>query len=79
MLEYGLARPEEERELLDFANYVFSMNGQPTDFLRLQPRVYGRPGFSAITQVARDGKRILGMVSAVTGTLKVGQEQLKYG
>lgn len=79
MLEYGLARPEEEQALLDFGNMVFSMNHVPHDFRVLHPRVYGRPGFSRITQVAREEGRILGMISAVTGTLKAGGESLKYG
>jgi len=79
MLEYGLARPEEEQALLDFGNYVFSMSHEPTDFRVLQPRIYGRPGFSKITQVAREEGRILGMVSAITGSLMAGGESLRYG
>ena len=79
MLEYGLARPEEEQALVDFGNMVFSMNHEPTDFKVLQPRVYGRPGFSQITQVAREEGRILGMVSAITGSLMAGEDALKYG
>lgn len=79
MLEYGQARPEEEQALLDFANMVFSVSHEPTDFRVLQPRVFGRPGFSAITRVAREEGRILGAVSALTGTLKAGGEALRYG
>lgn len=79
MITYGQARPEEENDLLDFANYVFSINASPTDFKRLQPRVYARSGFSAITQAAREDGRIKGMVSAIRGTLRLSGRELKYG
>ena len=79
MLEYGQARPEEEEDLIDFANYVFSMDGSPTDYKILHPRVYGRPGFSGITQVARENGKIKGLISAVTGALRAGEHTLKYG
>lgn len=79
MLEYGFARSQEEGELLDFINYVFSMDGPPTDFLELHPRVFSRPGFSKHTVVAREDGRIKGAVSFVTGTLQLGSQQLAYG
>lgn len=79
MLEYGRARPEEEADLVDFANYVFSFDGNPTDFVKLQPRVYGRPGFAALTQVAREGGKIKGQVAAITGKLRLGRDSLKFG
>lgn len=79
MTEYCWARPDEEDELIDFANYVFSLDGAPTDFRKLHPRVYDRPGSSAITQVAREQGKIKGLISAVTGILQIGQQQLKYG
>ena len=79
MLEYGYARPQEEGELLDFINYVFSLDGLPTDFLELHPRVFSRPGFSKHTVVAREDGRIIGAVSFVTGQLLLGSQQLSYG
>ena len=79
MLTYGQARPDEENDLLDFANYVFSYSAAPTDFKKLHPWVYGRPGFSAITQVAREDGRIRGMISAVHDVLSLNGQELKFG
>lgn len=79
MLTYGQARPDEENDLIDFANYVFSYSGAPTDFKKLHPWVYGRPGFSAITQVAREDGRIRGMISAVHDVLSLNGQELKFG
>lgn len=79
MTDYGWARPDEEDQLIDFANYVFSLDGAPTDFKLFHPRIYDRPGSSSVTQVAREGGSIKGMISAVTGYLQAGEHQLKYG
>lgn len=79
MIEFGWARPEEEDELLDFGNLVFSLAGVPTDFRALLPKVYGRPGFSKITAVARENGRVIGMVAALPGKLQVLDKTLKYG
>ncbi|NLX83452.1 MAG: GNAT family N-acetyltransferase [Clostridiales bacterium] len=79
MLEYGPARVAEEPALLDFANMVFSLSHEPTDFKALQPFIYGQPGFSKWTQVAREEGRILGMICTPDGKLKAGQESLQFG
>lgn len=71
MLEYGWARPEEEQDLLDFANYVFSLADGSTDFTKLQPKVYSRPGFSVITARAMEDGRVRGMISILPQTLRL--------
>ncbi|HSK68834.1 MAG TPA: GNAT family N-acetyltransferase, partial [Candidatus Limnocylindria bacterium] len=79
MLEYGRARRDEEAELLDFANMVFSLAREPVDFLLAQPKVYSVPGFADISMVAREDGRIKGLVNAIHGTLILGEERLRYG
>ncbi len=79
MIEYGWARRDEEEELLDFANYVFSAADKPVDFRRLLPKVYEKPGFSEISVVAREGGRIKALANAVHGELRVGDEKLSWG
>lgn len=79
MTDYGWAKPHEEDQLLDFANYVFSLDGAPTDFKQFHPRVYGRPGSSKVSLVAREDGQIKGLISAVTGHIKAGEQRLKYG
>lgn len=79
MIEFGWARFEEEEGLLDFGNMVFSLSSVPTDFRALLPKVYGRPGFSKITAVARDDGRVVGMVAALPGKLQVLDQTLNYG
>ena len=79
MLEYGRATMQEEAALLDFANMVFSLSHEPTDFRALQPVVYDRPGFSKWTQVARENGRILGMVCTPDKVLKAGEGRLRFG
>lgn len=78
MTEYGLAHREEEEDLLDFANYVFSLGGVPTDFRRLLPKVYGKPGFADISLIAKENGRIKGLANAVSADLGVGDELLRY-
>jgi hypothetical protein len=46
---YGQARRHEEEDLLDFANHVFSLDGDPTVFRRLLRKAYGKPGFADIS------------------------------
>lgn len=77
MIEYGWALPQEENELLDFGNLVFSISHAPTDFRKILPRVYGRPGFSAITRVAREDGKVIGMVAFDEGQMEVLGQTIK--
>ncbi len=79
MIEYAWARPEEENELLDFGNLVFSMAHAPTDFKKILPKVYDRPGFCRISRVARQDGRVIGMVASLPGHMQVRDKTLKYG
>ena len=59
MTEYRLARPQEEADVLDFINMVFSMHSQPHDFAALLPKVYAHPGFARYHYVAvEDGHAV---------------------
>ena len=65
MPEYRFARPEEEDEILDFINLVFSQKARPHDFAKLLPKVYAHPGFSRYHAVAVENGRIRGTVAMI--------------
>ncbi len=54
----GNLTPEEEEQLLDFINLVFSQVRVPHDFEALLPKVYAHPGFSRLHAVAAEEGRI---------------------
>ena len=63
MTEYRFALPQEEADVLDLINCVFSMAARPHDFTRLIPKVYAHPGFSALHAVAAENGRLQGTVA----------------
>ena len=65
MPEYRFARPEEEEEILDLINLVFSQKARPHDFAKLLPKVYAHPGFSRYHAVAVENGRIRGTVAMI--------------
>ena len=65
MPEYRFARPEEEEEILDLINLVFSQKARPHDFQKLLPKVYAHPGFSRYHAVAMEDGRIRGTVAMI--------------
>ena len=71
MTEYRLARPQEEADVLDFINMVFSMHSQPHDFAALLPKVYAHPGFARYHYVAVEDGHIRGTVALLPLTLRV--------
>ncbi len=80
MAEYRLARPNEESDILDFINMVFSMHVQPHDFSRLLPKVYAHSGFSRYHYVAAEDGHIRGTVALLPLNLRVeGNSFLKAG
>lgn len=80
MTEYRLARPEEENDILDFINFVFSQAHRPHDFRALLPKVYAHPGFSQYHVVAVENGRIRGTVALLPLTLRVsGGDTLSVG
>ena len=70
-MEYRKARPEEEEQLLDFINLVFSQAHEPHDFAALLPKVYAHPGFSRYHLVAAEQGSILATVAMLPLTLRV--------
>lgn len=78
--EYRRARADEESDILDFINYVFSASSRPHDFKKILPKVYDRPGFSQNHFVAvRDGK-IRGTVALLPLEMRVdGERTLRAG
>ena len=80
MLEVRMARPEEEEQLLDFINLVFSQVRVPHDFEALLPKVYAHPGFSRLHAVAAEEGRIRATIALLPETLRVnGEHTLKTG
>lgn len=78
-MEYIFGRPEQEAEILDFANYVFSQAHRPHDFTRLLPKVYGRPGFAPLHALAVENGRIRAMAALMPGKLRMGEAVLSTG
>ena len=40
MVEYKILTRHNDPDLIDFINYVFSMDGEATDFVKLLPKAY---------------------------------------
>ena len=79
MTEYRFARPEEEAEVLDFINAVFSQAARPHDFEKLIPKVYAHPGYAGMHAVAVEDGRIRGTVAMLPITVHAGESCLKAG
>ena len=79
MTEYRFARPEEEEEVLDFIDAVFSRAVRPHDFRQLIPKVYAHPGFAPFHAVAVEDGRIRGNVAMLPMTVHVGESALRGG
>ena len=79
MTEYRFARPEEEPEVLDFINAVFSQAARPHDFAKLIPKVYAHPGFAGLHAVAVEDGRIRGAIAMLPMTVHAGENTLKAG
>lgn len=79
MTDYQWATPQDEAEILDLINYVFSHQQIPHDFKTLIPRVYAKPGFYKHAVLAREEGRILAVVSMLPGQLKLKDQSLPYG
>ena len=79
MTEYRMARPEEEDQLLDFINLVFSQVRVPHHFQRLLPKVYAHPGFSALHYTAVCDGRIAATVALLPLTLQMDADHALQG
>lgn len=65
MVEYRKALLQEEADILDFINYVFSQAHRPHNFKTLLPKVYAHEGFSQYHYVAVEGGRIRATVAVL--------------
>lgn len=74
MLEYRQARPEEEADLLDFVNYVFSFSHRPHDFRKLLPKDYEHPGFHRHHLIASREGRIQATVATLPLSLRLSDD-----
>ncbi|MBR4540326.1 MAG: GNAT family N-acetyltransferase [Clostridia bacterium] len=74
MTDYRFARSDEEEEILDLINAVFSQKARPHDFTRLIPKVYAHPGFSRFHAVAEVDGRIRGTVAMLPIDVQMGQD-----
>ena len=73
MTEYRQAIEGEEPEILDFANMVFSMSSQPTDFCKFYPAVYGVGGFANLHMIAVKKEKIVATVAVKSMNLKLSE------
>lgn len=69
MIEYRIARPEEESDILDFINLVFSQTRVPHHFDQLIPKVYAYPGYAPYHYVAAEGGKIRACIAMPETTL----------
>ena len=80
MLEYRIARPEEEADILDLINLVFSQTKVPHHFDQLIPKVYAYPGYAPFHYVAVEDGKIRSCVAVAPATLHLDRElSLKVG
>lgn len=80
MTEYRFARPDEENDLLDCIDLVFSQSARPHNFRALLPKEYAHPGFAAHHAVAVEDGRIRAAVGMIPLTVQVqGAEPLQGG
>lgn len=81
MVTYRKARPEERKAYIEFADMVFSSNGDPISFEQSIPKVYGAHIDSADMQYIGidDEKGIRGLVAVMPNELYLGSEMLKVG
>ena len=81
MVTYRKARPEERKAYIEFADMVFSHDGDSISFETSIPKVYGPHIDSADMQyiAVDDEKGIRGLVAVMPNELYAGGETLKVG
>ncbi|MCI9456377.1 MAG: GNAT family N-acetyltransferase [Oscillospiraceae bacterium] len=68
----------DREDILDFANYVFSFDHEPHNFIEMVPRLYGPESASeAFHYLIRENGKIKAMVCSYPMETKVGEETLK--
>ena len=76
---YRFARPEDEGDILDLINLVFSQTAQPHHFDALLPKVYAHGGYAPIHAVAQEEGRLRAAVGLLPLTLMTGGEKALTG
>lgn len=76
MIEYRMACPQEEEQLLDLIDLVFSQVRVPHDFAQLLPKVYAHDGFSAYHAVAVEDGRIRATIAMLPQNLRVDEAHI---
>ena len=79
MAVYRFARQEEEDEILDLINLVFSQTARPHDFSEMLPKVYAYPGFSRYHAVAEEGGRLIATIAMLPLNVHMGGRALAGG
>lgn len=81
-VHYTLAQRSDQPAIVDFINYVFSYSGEPHDFKRLLPKVYGdhvcAPETAAHYVARRDGA-IRALVAMLPLEMRVAGDRLSLG
>jgi predicted N-acetyltransferase YhbS len=66
MIQCRKAIPEENDEIIDFINYVFSQNERPHDFKKLLPKLYGDSrNYAGIHYLLREDDKIKALICAM--------------
>lgn len=77
---YRKAKSKDKQDLLDFINYVFSLDHEPTDFRKILPKVYGEDcDMEEIHHMIVEENRIKAVVGLYPAKMIVGEQVLKTG
>lgn len=80
MVEYKILTRHDDPDLIDFINYVFSMDGEATDFVKLLPKAYEPETRHDILHLTlQEDGRIVAAVSLLLITCHHGEDALKIG
>ncbi len=80
MVEYKILTRHDDPDLIDFINYVFSMDGEATDFVKLLPKAYEPETRHDILHLTlQEEGRIVAAVSILFITCHHGGDALKIG
>lgn len=72
MTEYRFGRPQDEEDILDLCNYVFSHSSRPHDFQKMLPKIYMKPNFAPLHALAWEEGRLRGVAGVLPLDLRLG-------
>lgn len=80
MTEFCRGRSQDQEEIIDFINMVFSQNSVPHDFKILLPKLYGDDADTGCCHfLAKEDGKIRAVVGLFLTQLHVGEQRLKLG